>query len=412
MLWLKKFLAPADGLLSLATLVLATIPSVSFCQDVDAEAIMNTVSARYDRHANGHIQFHRKIYFQEGVTLDKIKETTGIVDKWASPQKLVVDDANDFYWEKQQTGPRRYRWDAKNLLKDNVDQDSLATDSQEMVDSIVGNYDRTYVSDPLNNEQIILYRTKKDGKPLSLIRLPYKPITTVDPPYIYDAGVLPVNMIFSRYANWSGWRKREKRPFVIKEVQESSVWFSLDAGEESYNIQADFKNNLLLFDECIMNTGQIMIGPMPLIRMSFNEYKTFESELVPAKVRSQFYMTDPTKKSRILSKALPMAVTTVEIEVMGLEFDNPRFTELISMSEFKGVQVVDTRFDRFDPAYYKARPNLTDAEILSMKDKEKRERRIKELTRPALWGAGIAVFFFALGLWYFRGKRRDAQQIS
>ena len=403
-----KCIPASNGLLTIATLILTTIPSVSFCQDVDAEAIMNTVSARYDRHANGHIQFHRKIYFQEGVTLDKIKETTGIVDKWASPQKLVVDDANDFYWEKQD-GPRRYRWDAKNLLKENVDEDSLATHSQEMAHSIVRNYDRTYVSDPLNNEQIIVYRTKKNSKPLSLIRLPYKPTEKIGPPYIYDAGLLPVNMIFSRYANWAGWRKREKKPFVIKEVKESRVWFSLDAGEEFYNIQADVKNNILLFDECIMNTGQIMIGPMPTIRMSFSDYKTFESEFLPAKVRSQFYMTDPTKKSRILSKALPMAITTIEIEVMGLEFDNPQFSEMISMSEFKDVQVVDTRFDRFDPAYYKARPDLTDAEILSMKDKEKTERRIRELTRPALWGAGIAVFFFALGFWYFRGKRRDSQ---
>ena len=385
-----------------------TVPLISFAQSSDLEQIMEKISARYESHANGHIKYERKVYYKEGLTLEDVRKADGIVDDWAENRLLAVHDMNDFYYEKLDGSPR-YRLDAKNLLNAEP-QSMVTTDTKVTLDQAVRDYNRIYLYDQTNDEQVIYFKKKNDD-PVFLYRKKLDPRVNLDPPYLYDGGQLPTALLFSRFSRWGLWRSKNKNSLFLKEKDGQLVSFSFETSEALYNLVADADRNVLISEEYNQSSGHKLLGYVPLCRTIYQDYSSSWTELLPRKIQSQHFDKD-VKKYRVVTKTLPMKATTVEIEVLGVEFDNPRFSEMISMAEFEDTEVVDYRFDLSDPAFYKARPNLTDAEILSMKDKEKRERRIKELTRPALWGAGIAVFFFALGLWYFRGKRRDAQQIS
>jgi len=356
------------------------------------EIALKTLTSQVGSQANGRISYQRKIYFRRNIPVKSIQSIATVNKAWMQPEDLVVSDEVVAYFENLD-GVVRYRLDAVNTKQHDA---SGSTTLQ----SIVQNYNRTYINDPISDQQVIVYRGPKSKEVAFIIRERQKPFKSLEPIHVYDPQWNPLYYVFSPFVQWDLWAPRCKLDSKSQGPNDFKVL--MGCGDEKYTIDIDVSLNRIRSYTYKQFSGDTSLGDVTLHNASFDQF-TSDTVSYPRSASLQFYWNDPTTMpSSPLD--IPMAVTTYELQIKEIVYNNPEFSQRFSLDEFNQKPVADYRLTENDPLFYRIRPNLSDSDILAIQQSQQRNAAIRTVGWMGAKYILIAFVLVGFGVWYFRRR--------
>lgn len=368
------------------------------------EEVLQAVSARYTGHANGHFQYERRVYRHAEVPIGEIRDSRGIVDRWATSETLRLHDSNDCYWEND-PGYVRYRVDSVNLLPAG-DPVEWTPGSREALDYAVRNYSRVYVKDTKKNHHYLAYRIPGEEGFAIIHRAGAESHVQIDPPGVYDGALSPCAILFSHFMRWDNLSKRCGAISDVRETPSGEVSFEFQCDGEIYAVTADPASRTLRSYEYRQQFTGSKSDAVPLLRVAYEDYVMDGPEVYPRRIRAQFFNSSP-ESGTPLAFAKHLAVTTFEYDVKRLDFDRPEYSEKLEFGERIGNEVIDTRFGPGNQIHYEAVPHQTDADILAIRKRQEQQSEIRTYTKSSVYAMILLVVAVAGGIWTYRGRKNS-----